>query len=82
MAMRVAGNTDGNGEGGKGNGNSNKGVRQGTAAATKMAMEGWRVRKRARVAMVMVTTMRWHEAKRAIARAARAMAITMRMVGK
>jgi hypothetical protein len=38
MAMRVAGNKEGNGEGGKGNGDSNKGVRQGTALATKWAM--------------------------------------------
>jgi hypothetical protein len=38
MAMRVAGNEEGNGEGGKGNGYSDKGVRQGTALATKWAM--------------------------------------------
>jgi hypothetical protein len=38
MAMRVVGNKEGNGEGGKGNGDSNKGVRQGTALATKWAM--------------------------------------------
>ncbi len=37
-AMRVAGNKEGNGEGSKGNGDSNKGVRQGTALATKWAM--------------------------------------------
>jgi hypothetical protein len=36
--MRVAGNKEGYGEGGKGNGDSNKGVRQGTALATKWAM--------------------------------------------
>jgi hypothetical protein len=36
--MRMAGNEEGNGEGGKGNGDSNKGVRQGTALATKWAM--------------------------------------------
>jgi hypothetical protein len=38
MAMRVAGNEEGNGEGGKGNGDSDKGVRQWTALATKWAM--------------------------------------------
>ncbi len=36
--MRVAGNEERNGEGGKGNGDSDKGVRQGTALATKWAM--------------------------------------------
>jgi hypothetical protein len=40
------------------------------------------VRKRARVATVMATTMRWHEAKKAIARAARAMVTAMRMMGE
>ncbi len=38
MAIRVAGNEEGNGEGGKGNGESDKGVRQGMALATKWAM--------------------------------------------
>jgi hypothetical protein len=38
MAMRVAGNKEGNGEGSKGNGDSDKGVRQGAALATKWAM--------------------------------------------
>jgi hypothetical protein len=36
--MRMAGNKEGNGGCGKGNGDSNKGVRQGTALATKWAM--------------------------------------------
>ncbi len=38
METRVAGDKDGNGEGGKGDGHSDKGVRQGTALATKWAM--------------------------------------------
>jgi hypothetical protein len=38
MAMRVVGNEEGNGEGSNGNGDSDKGVRQGTALATKWAM--------------------------------------------
>jgi hypothetical protein len=38
MAMREAGDEEGNGEGGKGNGDSNKGVRWGTTLATKWAM--------------------------------------------
>jgi hypothetical protein len=37
MAMRVAGNEEGNGEGIKGDGNGNKGVRQGTATLMKRA---------------------------------------------
>jgi hypothetical protein len=37
-ATRVAGDKDSNGKGGKGNGDGNKGVRQGTATATKRAM--------------------------------------------
>jgi hypothetical protein len=38
MAMRTAGNKEGNGEGGKGNGDSDNGVRQGMALATKWAL--------------------------------------------
>jgi hypothetical protein len=38
IATRVAGDKEGSGKGGKGNGNNNKGVRQGTAMATKRAM--------------------------------------------
>jgi hypothetical protein len=36
--MRVVGDEEGNGEDGKGDGDSDKGVRQGTALATKWAM--------------------------------------------
>jgi hypothetical protein len=38
MALRMAGDKEGNGEGGKGDGDSNKGVRRGTALVTKWAM--------------------------------------------
>jgi hypothetical protein len=44
-AMRVAGNKESNGKGDKGNGNSNKGVRGGTAMATKRVHNPhWRAR--------------------------------------
>jgi hypothetical protein len=39
MAMTVAGNKEGVGKGSKGDGNGNKGVRQGTAIATKRAID-------------------------------------------
>jgi hypothetical protein len=38
MAMRVAGDEEGDCKGGKGDGNGDKGVRQGPAMATKRAM--------------------------------------------
>ncbi len=61
MAMRVAGNEEGNGEGGKCNGDSNKWAKK-RASATRVlaATTRWRATKRtmARAARMMATGMR------------------------
>ncbi len=81
-AMRVAGNKEGNGEGGKGNGDSNKGVRQGTALATKWAMVTVTRVAGKEEARVLAATTRWRATKRTMTRVARSMATGMRMAGK